>query len=185
MYARAVSLPDISRALSQSQSAERAGWLHNCLKKMIDGGYGSEEIPEVIPSGATFEKLRVQRERRGLGEVDAVLFAKAGDRHSVLCALTLIFDMPARIVFRAMNSVNPSLLMVLCRAGNFAWSSVKALFDLNPALDRDGLLEAERCEDYHRISIADCERLVRLVKVHIHQSALIERHKSMSTDMSF
>jgi len=175
MLSRALSLPDISRALSGPGSPGRTSMLQECLGRLLQGIDFEAECSE--PGLAqVFETLRLKHQQKpGLGEVNAVLFARAGDRTSLQCVLALLFELPVMAVQHALRAENPNLLLIMARSKNFAWSSVRAIMTVAPHTEQDSLLEYERCEDYHAIAIVDCERLVRLIKVHLQQRSVLMR----------
>lgn len=176
---RPATLSDLSRALNERSTVGRSNLLHNYLNQLLEENDG-EEIANQERMGSAFGLLRQLHLRQPLNELNIAAFACANEVTQAICAFALVLDIPVSTVASAVYSRNTSLLLILCRSQNFAWSTVKTLLSLYPSYPDDRLLEMERCNDYHALSIHESERLFRLVKVHLHQKSYLSRLQSQT-----
>lgn len=165
---RPATLIDFSRALNERGGETRSNLLHVYLDQLLTNAPEGEAANEAQMASA-FEFLREAHIRQPLNELNVAAFARAKESAQTICAFALMLELPVSTVANATFASNPALLMILCRSQNFAWSSVKSMLTLAPAIYNDPTLELERCDDYHGLSLHESERLFRLVKVHLHQ----------------
>lgn len=101
-----------------------------------------------------------------LGEIELADFARQGKFEASVATLACLSGLPARACEAALRRENPDLFIVVCRALNLAWSTVSALLDLRRCGPPADDIRDDICDDYHRIAVADAQRVQRFLKIY-------------------
>ena len=87
-------------------------------------------------------------------------------RLQAICGLAALADAPNTLAERALLAAGPDLLLLLCRALDFAWSTTATLLALRRPRDEDAAALFER---YHAMTGPSARRLVRFMRVVVSQ----------------
>jgi hypothetical protein len=96
--------------------------------------------------------LKEKHEGRPM-EADVFAYATAKKPVEVICSLAMICKVPPELVESLMDEQRREPFMMVCRAANFKWPTVRALVEMRErpgAALQDALTQA--CEDFNRIS---------------------------------
>jgi uncharacterized protein (DUF2336 family) len=96
--------------------------------------------------------LKEKHEGRPM-EADVFAYASAKKPVEVICSLAMICKVPPELVESLMDEQRREPFMMVCRAANFKWPTVRALVEMRErpgAALQDALTQA--CEDFNRIS---------------------------------
>lgn len=115
--------------------------------------------------GALFQSMSNRHRQRPLGEVDIARQARIYERDGMVCTMALALDLPFGLVSASLARGNRNLLLVICRASNFAWSTMESILALDADYKADQLLQMQCCDEYHAIPIDDARRLLSLIRL--------------------
>ncbi len=108
-----------------------------------------------------------------LKEETLVGYARDGRVEEAIVALSCLGRIPIEIAERAFLSADTDGLLVIARAADFAWSSLRDLYRLRPA-QRPSLHEFLRLEEsYGRLTRQTAERVLRFM--HVRESTALAR----------
>jgi uncharacterized protein (DUF2336 family) len=96
--------------------------------------------------------LKEKHEGRPM-EADVLGYATAKKPVEVICALAMICKVPPEVVESLMDEQRREPFMMVCKAANFKWQTVRALVEMRERPGKalqDALTQA--CEDFNRIS---------------------------------
>ena len=96
-------------------------------------------------------------------EVDVLAYATAKKPVEVICSLAMICKVPPELVESLMDEQRREPFMMVCRAANFRWATVRALIEMRerpgPTL-QDALTQA--CDDFNRISPVVAQQALKM-----------------------
>jgi uncharacterized protein (DUF2336 family) len=119
----------------------------------------AHESHEYSAALVTVEEL--SREGR-LHEHDVAKLAIDGKFEEAVVAMSLIADVPIAVVERALTSIRPELLLMLVKAMEFSWTTVKAILQLRVHSRSGELHDVEQClASFERIKLATAIQAVR------------------------
>ena len=78
---------------------------------------------------AALAAVRALHKERKLTEADVAEYAKAGKYEETIAALATICAVPVEVVDRLMNGERADPVLILARAANFGWPTVKAIIE--------------------------------------------------------
>jgi len=109
--------------------------------------------------------VRALHQERKLTEADIADYANSGKYEETIAALATICAVPVEVVDRLMNGERADPVLILARAANFTWATVKAIIEGRPgAKPSSQVLEAAR-ENFDRLTAATAQRVVRFWQV--------------------
>lgn len=123
----------------------------------------------VVPGGRDYsralETVGELADKRQLAEADLAGFAGEGRFEEAVCALSCLASLSLPAVERLFRDAEVDLLLVVCRAHNWAWATVKALLALRGP-DGASAHQIKRAFDtYDQLSPATSQRVVHFLKV--------------------
>lgn len=157
---------------------ERAVTLQHFVKSLIDPR--RPESPDKFPDlnresndmllegerlGTLFQSMSNRHRQRPFGEIDIARQARINERDGMVCSMALALDLPFGLVSASLARGNRNLLLILCRANNFAWSTMESILALDADYKADQLLQMQCCDEYHAIAINDARRLLSLIRL--------------------
>jgi len=114
---------------------------------------------------AALAAVRALHKERKLGEAEIAEFAKTGKYEETIAALATICAVPVEVVDRLLNGERADPVLILARAANFTWATVKAIIEGRPGTKPSPqVLEAAR-ENFDRLTGATAQRVVRFWQV--------------------
>ena len=132
------------------------------------------EVMEVLHNQSmarAYQTLRDLGISRDIGELDVMEFAQKSDCALTVCAIALLAHLPVNIAGRLFTADVADLLLVVCRAQNFAWSTVRLLLELRFAGAPSVATERVLCDEYHDMPIAMAQRFGRFLRAHFEVEA--------------
>jgi uncharacterized protein (DUF2336 family) len=97
-----------------------------------------------------------------LKEVEVHALAEAGKFEETVVAISLIADVPIAVVERALITARPELLLMLLKAIEFNWTTVKVILNLRATAHKGTPFDVEQClASFERIKLATAEQAVR------------------------
>lgn len=113
------------------------------------------------------QRLVLNLSRAGqMNEAALAAFCHDGKYEEAVAALAALGKVPIEVVDRLIGGDRPDPILILCRAADFGWSTVKAIFLVRPdgkATSTQGLDEA--FANYSRLSSSTAQRVVRFWQV--------------------
>jgi uncharacterized protein (DUF2336 family) len=104
---------------------------------------------------------QLSREGR-LHEQDVVAMAEAGKFEETVVAMSLVADVPIAVAERALSSARPELLLMLLKAMEFSWPTVKVILNMRAQNQPGAPLDVEQClASFERIKLATAIQAVR------------------------
>jgi len=114
---------------------------------------------------AALAAVRALHKERKLGEAEVAEYAKTGKYEETNAALATICAVPVEVVDRLLNGERADPVLILARAANFTWATVKAIVEGRPGpKPSPQVLEAAR-ENFDRLTGATAQRVVRFWQV--------------------
>lgn len=115
---------------------------------------------------AALAAVRALHKERKLGESDVVEYAKAGKYEETIAALATICAVPVDVVDRLMSGERADPVLILARAANFTWATVKTVLLAQPGGKNTSTpaLDAAK-ENFDRLTMATAQRVVRFWQV--------------------
>ena len=104
-------------------------------------------------------------------ELDIMDFAKQRDYPQTVCAIAHLAHLPVEIADRLFSIDAADLLLVACRAQNFAWSTAKLLLALRASGPPAAGVERNLCDDYHAMPVMMAQRFGRFLRAHFEVDA--------------
>jgi uncharacterized protein (DUF2336 family) len=101
-----------------------------------------------------------------LDEATLVAFCREGKYEETVAALAALGRVPIQVVDRLMQNDRPDPVLILCKAANFSWPSVKALIAMRSAANIASPHALETAfANYGRLSASTAKRVVRFWQV--------------------
>ncbi len=98
-----------------------------------------------------------------LGEDTLVGYARAGRTDEAIVALSFLAKVPIELAEQAFQSADTGGLLVIARAADFAWTTLRDLYRMRP-VQRPSLHEFQRLEEsYNRLTRPTAERVLRFM----------------------
>ena len=114
---------------------------------------------------AALATVRALHKERKLTEADVAEYAKSGKYEETIAALATICAVPVEVVDRLMNGERADPVLILARAANFAFATVKVIIEGRPgSKPSPQAIEAAR-ENFDRLTAATAQRVVRFWQV--------------------
>jgi uncharacterized protein (DUF2336 family) len=114
---------------------------------------------------AAMATVRALHKEGKLTEADIANFAKAGKYEETIAALATVCAVPVEVVDRLMSGERADPVMILARAANFGWSTVKEIICARPGSKPSSqTIDAAR-ENFARLTAATAQRVVRFWQV--------------------
>lgn len=127
----------------------------------------SEVAAKAAPRNYTdaLAAVRALHKEHKLQEGDIAAFAKGGKYEETIAALATVCDVPVEVVDRLMSGERADPVLILSRAANFTWNTVKAIIESRPgSKPSNQVLEAAR-DNFDRLTMATAQRVVRFWQV--------------------
>ena len=170
---RAPAGRDIMLAVTMAGDRERVEALRRIAGRLHDGGRDSaasvrDEVLAVLHQQSmarAYQTLRELSFAEPIDELHVMRFAAEGQRELAACAIANLAHLPVHIAERLFAACSADMLLVVCRAQNFAWSTLRLLLSLRA----DPLTDAEEqalCDDYHDMPLALAQRFGRYLRAH-------------------
>jgi uncharacterized protein (DUF2336 family) len=114
---------------------------------------------------AALATVRALHKERLLTEVDVAEYAKAGKYEETIAALATVCAVPVEVVDRLMNGERADPVLILARAADFSFSTVKAIIEGRAGnKPSPQVIDAAR-ENFERLTSATAQRVVRFWQV--------------------
>jgi uncharacterized protein (DUF2336 family) len=114
---------------------------------------------------AALAMVRARHKERLLTEVDVAEYAKAGKYEETIAALATVCAVPVEVVDRLMNGERADPVLILARAANFSFATVKAIIEGRVGgKPSPQVIDAAR-ENFERLTSATAQRVVRFWQV--------------------
>jgi len=140
----------VRKAVVAATPAQRRGTVEAAVEKNSKAAARTESAAQAY---AHMTGLLKERHEGRPTEADVFAYATQKKPVEVICCLAMLCRVPPEIVENLMDEQRREPFMMVCRAANFKWPTVRALVEMRerpgPAL-QDALTQA--CEDFNRIS---------------------------------
>ncbi len=114
---------------------------------------------------AALTTVRARHKERLLTEVDVAEYAKAGKYEETIAALATVCAVPVEVVDRLMNGERADPVLILARAADFSFATVKAIIEGRVGnKPSPQVIDAAR-ENFERLTSATAQRVVRFWQV--------------------
>lgn len=114
---------------------------------------------------AALATVRARHKERLLTEVDVAEYAKAGKYEETIAALATVCAVPVEVVDRLMNGERADPVLILARAADFSFATVKAIIEGRVGnKPSPQVIDAAR-ENFERLTSATAQRVVRFWQV--------------------
>lgn len=114
---------------------------------------------------AALTTVRARHKKRLLTEVDVAEYAKAGKYEETIAALATVCAVPVEVVDRLMNGERADPVLILARAADFSFATVKAIIEGRVGnKPSPQVIDAAR-ENFERLTSATAQRVVRFWQV--------------------
>ncbi len=114
---------------------------------------------------AALATVRARHKERLLTEVDVADYAKAGKYEETIAALATVCAVPVEVVDRLMNGERADPVLILARAADFSFATVKAIIEGRVGnKPSPQVIDAAR-ENFERLTSATAQRVVRFWQV--------------------
>lgn len=114
---------------------------------------------------AALEAVRALHKERKLTEADIVEFAKSGKYEETIAALATLCAVPVEVVDRLMSGERADPVLILARAANFTWATVREVMNARPGPKPSHHTLEEARENFERLTAATAQRVVRFWQV--------------------
>ena len=172
---------DILAAVSMSADRDRVEALRRVALLLHRNGEPANagtsiraEVLAVLHNQAmarAYHTLRDLSLSREIDELNVMDFAKLGDYPQTVCAIAHLAYLPVDAADRLFAIDNAQLLLVVCRAQNFAWSTVRLLLALRASGPPAAGVERNLCDDYHAMPPMMAQRFGRFLRAHFEVDA--------------
>lgn len=113
---------------------------------------------------AALAVMRGRKREGGLGEDDLYAFAREKRVSEVTAALAVLSDLPVELADSAMQDERPDVLLIIARACEFSWTTVKMILLMRGA-GRVSVQELDRAlVGFERLQVATAKRVVTFYK---------------------
>jgi uncharacterized protein (DUF2336 family) len=149
------------RLLAQAKPETQAE-IRRVLAKVTD-----EVAAKAAPRNytAALAMTRALHKERKLGEADIVEFAKSGKYEETIAALATLCAVPVEVVDRLMNGERADPVLILARAANFGWPTVREIINARPGAKPSAQVLDAAFENFERLTAATAQRVVRFWQV--------------------
>jgi uncharacterized protein (DUF2336 family) len=114
---------------------------------------------------AAMTAVRALHKERKLTEADIAEFAKAGKYEETIAALATVCAVPVEVVDRLMNGERADPVLILARAANFGWPTVREIINARPGSKPTAQVLDAAYENFDRLTAATAQRVVRFWQV--------------------
>jgi uncharacterized protein (DUF2336 family) len=149
------------RLLAQAKPETRSEIRH-VLAKVTD-----EVAAKAAPRNytAALAAVRELHKERKLTETDVAAFAKSGKYEETIAALATLCAVPVEVVDRLMSGERADPVLILARAVNFSWSTVREIILSRPGPKPSNQVIDSARENFDRLTGATAQRVVRFWQV--------------------
>jgi uncharacterized protein (DUF2336 family) len=140
----------VRKMLLSAAPAQRRGTVEAAVDKNSKGAARTESAAQAYAHMTAL--LKEKHEGRPM-ENDVLTYATAKKPVEVICSLAMICKVPPEVVESLMDEQRREPFMMVCKAANFRWPTVRALVEMRERPGKalqDALTQA--CEDFNRIS---------------------------------
>jgi len=109
--------------------------------------------------------VRAIHKDRKLGEADIARYAKARRYEETLAALATVSSVPIEVVDRLMNGERLDPVLILARAIDIGWPTVREIIASRPGPAPSGEALDAACDNFERLTAATAQRVVRFWQV--------------------
>ncbi|HTQ83672.1 MAG TPA: DUF2336 domain-containing protein [Pseudolabrys sp.] len=149
------------RLLTQAKPETQAE-IRRVLAKVSD-----EVAAKAAPRNYTdaLAAVRVLHKARKLTEADVAEYAKSGKYEETIAALATMCAVPVEVVDRLMNGERADPVLILARAANFSFATVKAIIEARPGSKPSAQAIETTRENFDRLTAATAQRVVRFWQI--------------------
>lgn len=124
---------------------------------------------------AAMKEIAERHDHGELDEFDVVAYAEAMDTQRLICTVSLLSHVSLATAERLFLGSDLDLLLIVCKAQNWAWSTAKALLKMRGE-DKVGPRQIEKAmESYDQLTHATAQRVLRFLHVREATSAKATR----------
>ena len=170
---RAPAGRDIMLAVTMPGDRERVEALRRVAARLrFDSAPAASVREEVLAvlhqqsMARAYHTLRELSFAEPIGELHVMRFAGDGERELAACAIAGIAHLPVHVAEQLLGGGDADMLLVVCRAQNFAWSTMRLLLALRPEAPLAQADERALCDDYHDMPLALAQRFGRYLRAH-------------------
>jgi len=109
--------------------------------------------------------VRALHKERKLTEADVAQYAKNGQYEETIAALATLCAVPVEVVDRLMNGDRADPVLILARAANFGWPTVREVINARPGAKPSPQTLDATYENFERLTSATAQRVVRFWQV--------------------
>jgi uncharacterized protein (DUF2336 family) len=149
------------RLLAQAKPETQAE-IRRVLAKVTDE-VGARAAPRNY--AAALATVRALHKERKLTEADIAQYAKNGQYEETIAALATLCAVPVEVVDRLMNGDRADPVLILARATNFGWSTVREIINARPGPKPSPQTLDAAFENFERLTSATAQRVVRFWQV--------------------
>ncbi len=149
------------RLLAQAKPETQAE-IRRVLAKVTDE-VGARAAPRNY--AAALETVRALHKERKLTEADIAQYAKNGQYEETIAALATLCAVPVEVVDRLMNGDRADPVLILARATNFGWPTVREIINARPGPKPSPQTLDAAFENFERLTSATAQRVVRFWQV--------------------
>ena len=143
--------------------------LHSDKSDELSGTSVRDEVLAVLRQQSMARAYQALRELsfiEPIGELNIMHYARDGKREMTICAIAQIAYLPVDVADRMFTAAAPDILLVICRAQNFAWSTLRSMLAMHRSAPLASEVEQELCDDYHAMPLALAQRFGRYLRAH-------------------
>lgn len=153
----------VQKRLLTQVKPETQAEIRRVLAKVSDE-VGAKAAPRNY--AAALAAVRALHKERKLGENDVAEYAKAGKYEETIAALATISSVPVDVVDRLMSGDRSDPILILARAANFTWPTVKAVMNAQPGGKGASPAALDAAKDnFDRLTMTTAQRVVRFWQV--------------------
>jgi len=149
------------RLLAQAKPETQAE-IRRVLAKVTDE-VGARAAPRNYT--AALATVRALHKERKLTETDVAQYAKNGQYEETIAALATLCAVPVEVVDRLMNGDRADPVLILARAANFGWPTVREVINARPGAKPSPQTLDATYENFERLTSATAQRVVRFWQV--------------------
>jgi uncharacterized protein (DUF2336 family) len=149
------------RLLAQAKPETQAE-IRRVLAKVTDE-VGARAAPRNY--AAALATVRALHKERKLTEADIAQYAKNGQYEETIAALATLCAVPVEVVDRLMNGDRADPVLILARATNFGWPTVREIINARPGPKPSPQTLDAAFENFERLTAATAQRVVRFWQV--------------------
>ncbi len=153
----------VQKRLLVKAKPETANAIRRVLAK-VSGEIGAKAAPRDY--SAAQRTVLALKQASGLGEKELADFAKSNRFEETVVTLSLLCQVPLEVVDRLMVAERADPVLILCKAANFSWPTVRAIMNGRPrkhGTSTQGLEDA--FGNFERLSPSTAQRVVRFWQV--------------------